>query len=141
VFWALVGAAIAILFVGAIVYFILAQPPELPAYARPTGAREIMNEIESCEMTDDFGPYYRQLAFESDRPWADIRDEITEKFAAHGWTKAAWNDDGFWEYAPSGNLRIFFETGESARFTLLRHRKTARLPTVVGVSVSDCPGP
>ncbi len=138
-------ASTAALVVGAIVVavvFFVPRTPNLPAFARPTGAHQLANYLVSCENTSDFfGASYRQLAFESDRSWPEIREEITRVYAERGWTHRNWNDEAFWEYAPTGNRRIFYSTGRTARVDLIRFHGTPSMPTVIAVSVSECPGP
>jgi hypothetical protein len=133
------AAVAAIIAISVFIDSMRAQPASLPDFARPQGAHEILNHVGSCGTAAGFGPYTRLLAFETERPFADIRREIEPGFSARGWTEQSWGDEGFQEYAPGGGRRINFRTGTDAQLMLARYGTTATMPTVIVIwNVPDC---
>lgn len=115
------------------------RAPNLPGFARPADSRELVNEEIGCIMTDDFGPYYRQMAFETNRSFGEIRGALASDFATRGWSVSLASSDELRATSPNGKLHIQYVTGPSAEAQVGREIAARDLPVLIAVTVSKCP--
>jgi hypothetical protein len=119
--------------------------PELPEFARPVDAEELGNDEVKCGLTDDFGPYGRELAFGSNRRADAIHNELTHEFERRSWTVHQRPDDpSFRATAPHGDVEIQYDFVDADNLPVIwSHRvfralERAPYPTLLLVRLWDC---